>query len=71
MVVRRGTDLKVVMPQWSLREVSRMHVWDFPHRYLQPLDDPAGTNHLDQTVKVARRMGWGVSTQVHKLVGWP
>ena len=74
--VRTGTDLKVVNPQWSLLNLATMDSWEFPHRYLQPMDSGSATerwrgDHLEATVLVARTLGWRVSPQVHKLMGWP
>ena len=75
IVVRKGTDLKVVHPQWTLLNLSRMEGWEFDHRYVQPLDGGSGLNtwdqdHLESTVRVTRTMGWKLSPQVHKLMGW-
>lgn len=70
LVVRRGTDLKVVCPQWSTEQMRTMSGWLFEHRYAQPLDDgtPQG---LRAAIETARALGWKVSVQTHKLIGLP
>jgi 7-carboxy-7-deazaguanine synthase len=73
--VRSGTDLKVVHPQWIPLNLAAMDSWGFLHRYLQPMDAGSATerrkgDHLESTVLMARTLGWKVSAQVHKLVGW-
>lgn len=74
IVVRSGTDLKVVHPQWSLVDLATMEAWEFQNRYLQPLDAPKfgrwKGSHLEDTTLTARMLGWRVSIQTHKLVGW-
>lgn len=76
---REGTDLKVVWPVdnevceqliGELGELGR----GFDHRFLQPRDDGSEAQNqanLDATVRWASRLGWRVSLQAHKLVGWP
>lgn len=76
VVVRTGTDLKVVHPQWTVLELISMAAWDFPHRFIQPLDPGDGWRrtaqaNLEESVQVAHAIGWRVSVQAHKLVGWP
>lgn len=68
IVLREGTDLKVVWPQWHLDLMERMNGWNFVHRYVQPLDDgrhPVNAAH--ESLAVASRLGWRVSVQVHKF----
>ena len=74
--LRRGTDLKVVHPQWTRANLEAMGGWEFDHCYIQPMDGAVGTtpalqrDHLEETVAMARTLGWRVSAQVHKLMGW-
>ena len=68
--VRTGTDLKVVVPQWSLKAMLEMNLWDFDFRFAQPLDQH-GTESTEPCVAAARNMGWRISVQTHKYMGWP
>jgi organic radical activating enzyme len=71
VLVRTGTDLKVVVPQWSVVALATMARWDFTHRYLQPLDDGDPARYVGACLHLAQRDGWRVSVQTHKLVGLP
>jgi 7-carboxy-7-deazaguanine synthase len=71
VVVRKGTDLKVVAPQWSEAELRQMAGWAFAHRYVQPLDTGTGPGAVQPALELAARLGWRVSTQVHKLLELP
>jgi organic radical activating enzyme len=73
VLVRQGTDLKVVAPQWTSAEMMAMADWSFAHRYLQPLDLGGGepATMADEVLRLAQRIGWRVSLQTHKLVGLP
>ena len=72
IIVRHGTDLKVVVPQWSDSALIEMATWRFDHLFVQPLDDgrvPA--EWVAKTTTTASRLGARVSVQVHKLIGVP
>jgi hypothetical protein len=71
VLVRSGTDLKVVAPQWSEEELLRMNEWQFAHRYVQPLDTGTGHGAIQPALQLAARLGWRVSAQVHKLLELP
>lgn len=71
VVVRHGTDLKVVQPQWSEEALRLMGEWSFVHRFVQPLDDGTGPGAVQPALEVAARLGWRVSAQVHKLLELP
>jgi 7-carboxy-7-deazaguanine synthase (Cx14CxxC type) len=69
VVQRSGDELKLVWPQpgTDLEEVER---WDFAHRLLQPLDDPAAGANREACVRlVLERPQWRLSLQTHKLLG--
>ena len=71
VVVRKGTDLKVVAPQWAEDDLRSMAEWSFTHRYVQPLDTGAGPGAVQPALELAARLGWRVSAQVHKLLELP
>jgi organic radical activating enzyme len=71
VLVRAGTDLKVVAPQWSDADLLQMAGWAFAHRYVQPLDTGTGPGAVQPALELAARLGWQVSTQVHKLLELP
>jgi len=74
VVVRSGTDLKVVMPQWRWGEILEMQEWGFKHKFFQPLDtrcEQTNKDHLTRCIHLAKETGWRLSLQTHKLVGWP
>jgi organic radical activating enzyme len=69
VLVRTGTDLKVVHPQWQPEQLWLMDQWNFDHRYLQPLDTGGSmVRSAQETLEAARAIGWKVSIQLHKLV---
>ena len=72
--LRKGTDLKVVMPQWGMDQLREMDKWDFEFKYVQPCDPGEGGGMYEATMKAintAQEMGWKVSVQTHKLIGLP
>lgn len=74
VVQRSGDELKLVWPQPSepLQDhaFDDMSRWDFSHFLLQPLDDPAGTDHRQECVgKILANPRWRLSLQTHKLLG--
>lgn len=72
LVQRWGTDLKVVVPTpIDLDRLADSSRWRFVHYFVQPKDvGDGGRSSLDEAVRVARRYGWRISLQSHKLVGW-
>lgn len=72
VVVRRCTDLKLVVPQWPLDEMRRLvQEVEHEHLYLQPLDTGGGAAAVDLALAMAQQLGGRVSVQAHKLVGMP
>ena len=52
------------------RPIDVVETWDFAHRLLQPLDDPAAAANRDACVAaVLERPWWRLSLQTHKLLG--
>ena len=69
VVQRSGDELKLVWPQpgTDLAEVER---WDFAHRLIQPLDDPAAAANVEAAIDlVMARPQWRLSLQTHKHLG--
>lgn len=70
VLVRRGTDLKVVVPTpFTDDELLELAV-GFQHHFVQPMD-VGGAMQLSAATDMADRLGWRVSAQVHKLLGLP
>ena len=83
VVVRKGTDLKVIVP--TPFDLSSFAEWEFEHRFLQPMDihhvkddnrgEISGLPVSSSPFRVARSLaeqhGWRVSVQTHKLLGLP
>ena len=69
VVQRSGDELKLVWPQRGI-DPAAFVAWDFAHRLLQPLDDPARDAHRDAAIDyVVANPAWRLSIQTHKLVG--
>ena len=69
VVQRSGDELKLVWPQPGI-DPAALARWDFRHRLLQPLDDPARDAHRDAAIAyVVANPAWRLSIQTHKLVG--
>ena len=69
VVQRSGDELKLVWPQPGT-DIDAVERWDFAHRLLQPLDDPAAHANRDACVEmVLERPWWRLSLQTHKLLG--
>jgi 7-carboxy-7-deazaguanine synthase (Cx14CxxC type) len=71
LVLRRGTELKLVYPQADLHAQPELfHHLDFAHFFLQPMDGP---NLLQNTKKTLAyclaNPKWRLSIQTHKIVG--
>lgn len=74
IVLRRGTDLKVIVPtMWSDGSVNEFCNWDFTHKFFQPKDiEGDGLSNIDVAIDMARNhTGWRVSFQTHKYVRLP
>mgnify|MGYP003643732744 CR=1 FL=1 len=72
IIVREGTDLKVVAGIWSTESLEEMGKWRFEHRFIQPLDPSVFSDNevdLQGTIELAMNIGWRVSVQTHKLLG--
>ena len=69
VVQQSGDELKLVWPQ-SGADIEAVEAWNFAHRLLQPLDDPAADANRDACVAmVLDRPRWRLSLQTHKLLG--
>jgi 7-carboxy-7-deazaguanine synthase len=72
VVVRTGTEIKIVAPQWTEADVEAMSAWGFRYRYVQPLDVGGGAlGNVAEALALAGRHGWRVGLQTHKLLGVP
>jgi 7-carboxy-7-deazaguanine synthase len=71
IVVRSGTELKLVYPQPGLLP-ERVQGWSFQHRFLQPMDGPnVAANTRAATEYCLAHPQWRLSLQTHKLIGIP
>ena len=69
VVQRTGDELKLVWPQAGT-DLDAVERWDFRHRLIQPLDDPAAAANRAACVDlVMQRPAWRLSLQTHKLLG--
>lgn len=69
VVQTRGDELKLVWPQAGI-DPDTLDGWDFAHRLVQPLDDPAAEANRASAIAFAlARPGWRLSLQTHKLLG--
>lgn len=72
IVLRRCTDLKLVVPQWSADVLHLMaSEIEHEHLYLQPRDTGNPNEHLDLALRLAVDLRGRVSVQTHKFVGLP
>lgn len=72
--LRKGTDLKVVVPSPFPLEAFMDSSFDFEHHYFQPLDTQDGSNgvaNIDHTIQLCQQYGWRVSVQTHKFLNLP
>ena len=70
-VADAGDELKVVYPQDGLDPESLL-AFDFPHRYLQPMDGPDLEDNTAAAVRYCLdHPAWRLSLQTHKLLGIP
>lgn len=66
IVVRRGTDLKIVYPtEFNTKDLEK---WNFDNFYLQPKAEK-DKDHTWAAIHEAARIGWNVSVQLHKYLG--
>lgn len=71
MVLRRGDELKIVIPQDGLdpRALERL---DFRHFSVQPMDGPEHAANVERAVRFCLdHPRWRLSLQTHKLLGIP
>ncbi len=70
-VLRAGDELKVVFPQAGA-DPSAFDDWDFPHRFLQPMDGPDRMTNTEKAVAYClSHPHWRLSLQTHKYLGIP
>ena len=71
--IRRGTDLKVVVPSPMADMLKEMSNWEFEHFFVQPKDVGAdnGKSSLSTTIELAEKYGFRISVQTHKMLGLP
>lgn len=67
VVVRKGDELKVVVPQPDL-DLVPMETWDFRYHFVQPMDGHPGSLATALAWCMARPR-WRLSLQMHKTVG--
>lgn len=71
MVVRRGSELKLVYPQLDLSP-DVLTGLDFAHFWLQPKDgEEAGANTAAAVAYCLAHPQWRLSVQIHKFIGIP
>lgn len=74
LVVDRGDELKVVVPQPGLdpQALAVLEALDFTHRFVQPMDGPGLADATRWALDWCRRHPrWRLSLQTHKLLGIP
>jgi len=71
LVVHRGNELKVVIPQAS-QDIAQYEALDFEHFYLQPMDGPDAQRNTRLAIETCRNNPkWKLSLQTHKLLQIP
>ena len=69
IVQRSGDEVKVVWPQDGL-DMDAIAGWDFRHRLIQPMDNPArAANEQGAIAFVLDHPEWRLSLQAHKALG--
>jgi 7-carboxy-7-deazaguanine synthase len=69
LVVRRGNELKVVIPQTG-QDFSAYEALDFQYFLVQPMDGPDQHANTDAAVRFCQaHPRWRLSLQTHKLLG--
>jgi len=71
LVLRRGSELKLVYPQEGLAPES-VEGLDFEHFFLQPMDGPDRDRNTELALRYClEHPRWRLSLQTHKLLGIP
>lgn len=69
LVLRRGTELKLVFPQRSAMP-ERFADLDFQHFFLQPMDGIEGKKNTQKAIEYClQHPQWRLSIQTHKVIG--
>lgn len=69
IVVRRGTELKLVFPQPG-HDPEQFRQLNFDHFLLQPMDGPDRASNTRAAIEYCmRHPGWRLSVQTHKMIG--
>ena len=69
LVLRRGTELKLVFPQHSAMP-ERFADLDFQHFFLQPMDGIDGQKNTQKAIEYClQHPQWRLSIQTHKVIG--
>lgn len=69
LALKRGEELKLVYPQEGA-DPERYAKLEFEHFFLQPMDGPRRAEYTRLAAEYCRRHPrWGLSLQVHKLIG--
>jgi len=71
LVVRKGNELKVVIPQLG-QDLKAYEALDFTHHYLQAMDGPLLQDNLHKAIDYCKaHPKWKLSLQTHKLLQIP
>jgi len=71
LVVRRGSELKVVIPQLG-QDLAAYERLDFANFFLQPMDGPAAERNTKLAIETCKRNPkWRLSLQTHKYLQIP
>ena len=71
LVVERGNELKVVIPQTGQDLAAYEHL-DFDNFFVQPMDGPLAQFNTQLAIDTCRRNPkWKLSLQTHKLLNIP
>lgn len=71
LVVKRGDELKVVIPQLG-QDLAFYESLDFTHHYLQPMDGPSAAANTALAIETCKNNPtWKLSVQTHKLLQIP
>lgn len=71
LVVERGDELKVVVPQQG-QDLAAFEQLDFAHLFLQPMDGPDKARNTQLAIEACKaNPAWRLSIQTHKLLQIP
>jgi len=71
IVVNSGHELKLIYPQKGISPED-VEVYDFSHKYLQPMDSPEVAENKIKTIDYCKRHPqWKLSLQIHKVLNIP